>query len=140
MIFPVWIPKRERRGSLDNKNTELLLPNTKTHKFLVVNNSFGNNPPNFAVLVEGNKMEPLLSEGDILLVKKQNTVDHGELGIFMIDGVRHVKRMFFKDGYLRLRSLDANCTDVDLDNVHDVTCEGKVIKVLHPGECKFIEI
>lgn len=125
---------------MDNKNAELCLPDTKTHKFLVVNNSFSGDPPDFAVSVEGNKMEPLLSEGDILLVKKQSTIDHGELGIFLIDGVRHVKIMYFKDGYLRLRSLDPNCDDVDLDNVHDVSCEGKVIKVLHPGECKFLEI
>ncbi|WP_312694067.1 S24 family peptidase [Caproiciproducens sp.] len=117
-----------------------MLPSTDTHEFLIVNNAPEEIPPDFAVTVAGNDMEPLLSEGDILLVKKQDSIAHGELGVFMIDGVRRVKKMNFKNGYVRLSSIDINCDDITLNMVHDLTCEGKVIKVLHPGECKFVKI
>lgn len=117
-----------------------MLPSTDTHMFLLVNNDSGDTPPDFAVTVSGDDMEPLLSEGDILLVKKQDSIAHGELGVFMIDGVRRVKKMNFKDGYVRLSSIDINCDDITLDMVHELACEGKVIKVLHPGECKFVKI
>lgn len=117
-----------------------MLPSTDTHEFLLVSGDSGIASPDFAVTVANESMSPLLSVGDILMVKKQDSVEHGELGIFMIDGVRHVKKMYFKDGYLRLSSTGMNCDDITLDMVHDLTCEGKVIKVLHSGECKFTEI
>lgn len=117
-----------------------MLPSTDTHEFLLVTKEPGVDTPDFAVTVADNSMEPLLSGGDILLVKKQDSVSHGELGIFMIDGVRRVKRMYFKDGHVRLCSLDFNCDDATIDKAHDITCEGKVIKVMRSGECKFIEI
>jgi SOS-response transcriptional repressor LexA len=117
-----------------------MLPSTDTHKFILVSDDFNDIYPDFAVTVSGDNMEPLLCEGDILLVKKQDYAEHGDLGIFLIDGVRRVKKMHFKDGYLRLSSLDINCGEITVDKIHSITCEGKVIKVLHPGECVFSEI
>ena len=106
----------------------------------MVSNDVDDDSPDYAVSVSDSKVDLLLSVGDILLVKKQDTVEHGELGIFLIDNVRQVKKMYFKDGYLRLCSLDVNCDDVDLDHVRDLRCVGKVIKVLHHGESNFTEI
>lgn len=117
-----------------------MLPSTDTHEFLLVNKEVGAVLPDFAVTIADDSMSPLLSGGDILLVKKQESVEHGELGVFMIDGVRRVKKMYFKDGYLRLTSLDINCDDVAINTVKELRCEGKVIKVLHSGECTFTEI
>jgi len=117
-----------------------MLPSTITHKFLLVNNDSSDKPPDFSVVVSGDEMKPLLSEGDILLIKKQDFAEHGDLGIFLIYGVRHVKKMYFKDGYVCLTSLDTNCGNITLNDIHNLTCEGKVVKVLHSGECKFIEI
>lgn len=117
-----------------------MLPSTDTHEFILVSKEPNLIPPDFAVTVADDSMAPLLSSGDILLVKKQDSVAHGELGVFMIDGVRRVKKMNFKNGYVCLRSIDLTCDDIILDKVHEITCQGKVVKVLHPGECRFIEI
>ena len=106
----------------------------------MIDNSPGDNPPDFAVMVPGNNMEPLLVDGDILLVKKQDAVEHGEIGVFIIDGIRRVKKMSFKNGYVRLRSIDTSCDDITLDMINTLTCEGKVVKVLHSGERKFEKI
>ena len=45
-----------------------------------------NRKADFAVMITGNSMEPDYHEGDILLVKSQNTLNSGQLGIFFYDG------------------------------------------------------
>lgn len=45
----------------------------------------------FAVGVNGDSMEPTYKDGDVLLIKKQPSVNIGEIGIFMIDGEAFVK-------------------------------------------------
>lgn len=40
----------------------------------------------FALLVKGNSMEPRIRENDVVIVKKQSTVDSGELAIVLING------------------------------------------------------
>lgn len=45
----------------------------------------------FAVGVYGDSMEPTYSDGDVLLIKKQPSVNVGEIGIFMINGEAFVK-------------------------------------------------
>lgn len=45
----------------------------------------------FAVGVNGDSMEPTYFDGDVLLIKKQPSVNVGEIGIFMINGEAFVK-------------------------------------------------
>lgn len=45
----------------------------------------------FAVGVNGDSMEPTYKDRDVLLIKKQPSVNIGEIGIFMIDGEAFVK-------------------------------------------------
>lgn len=48
----------------------------------------------FAVGVYGDSMEPTYSDGDVLLIKKQPSVNVGEIGIFMINGGESEKSIF----------------------------------------------
>ena len=45
----------------------------------------------FAVGVNGDSMEPTYKDRDVLLIKKQPSVNIGEIGIFMINGEAFVK-------------------------------------------------
>ena len=45
----------------------------------------------FAVTVEGESMSPNFHDGDIVLVKQQNNIDIGQIGIFTIDGDGYIK-------------------------------------------------
>lgn len=40
----------------------------------------------FALIVKGKSMEPRFCEGDVVIVKKQNDVDDGELAIVLVNG------------------------------------------------------
>ena len=77
----------------------------------------------FALRISGNSMEPKYCNGDILLVKKNDSPEIGELGIFILDGSGYFK----KYGGDRLISLNPEYDDIMLDGYSDVICCGKVV-------------
>ena len=77
----------------------------------------------FALKVSGNSMEPTFRNGDVLLVRKQNYVEKGELGIFIGDGEGYFKRFMGK----YLHSLNPSYDDIPLSRFTDFICCGKVI-------------
>lgn len=60
-------------------------------EMIEVENNHINMQANFAVGVNGDSMEPTYSDDDVLLIKKQPSVNVGEIGIFMINGEAFVK-------------------------------------------------
>jgi SOS-response transcriptional repressor LexA len=77
----------------------------------------------YALRISGNSMEPRYRDGDILLVQETDTVEFGELGIFILDG-----NGFFKVfGGDRLYSLNPEYGDILLKDFDDVRVAGKVI-------------
>lgn len=40
----------------------------------------------FALQIKGNSMEPRMYEGDIVIVRKQNSIDNGQIGIVLVNG------------------------------------------------------
>ena len=79
----------------------------------------------FAITIKGNSMEPIYFDGDIVLVKKQPSVDLGEIGIFNIENNGYIK----KYGGDRLISLNAEYDDIILSDYDEdqIRCFGKVI-------------
>ena len=76
---------------------------------------------NFAIGVNGNSMEPTYSDGDTLLVEKQNSINVGEIGIFMIDGEAFVKEL--GNGVLISHNKDYEDKKINENTI----CLGKVI-------------
>jgi phage repressor protein C with HTH and peptisase S24 domain/DNA-binding XRE family transcriptional regulator len=77
----------------------------------------------FAVEVDGDSMEPIYSDGDILLVKSTPTIDIGEVGIFTINGNGYVKKL----GRNKLISYNTNYKAIILHEYDTITCWGRVI-------------
>lgn len=77
----------------------------------------------FAVRVSDNSMEPLFYDGDILLVKKQDSLDYGQIGIFTINNMGYVKR-YQAD---RLESINPDCDDVFVSDGDDTRVNGVVL-------------
>lgn len=77
----------------------------------------------FALCISGNSMEPIYHDGDVVLVKRQNFVSTGEIGIFVVDGSGYIKKF----GGDRLISLNNEYKDIILNENTYVHCCGKVI-------------
>ena len=77
----------------------------------------------YALRISGNSMEPRYHDGDILLVQECETLEFGELGIFILDG-----NGFFKVyGGDRLYSLNEEYGDILLKDFEDARIAGRVI-------------
>lgn len=79
----------------------------------------------FALTIQGNSMEPIYFDSDIVLVKEQPAVDIGQIGIFTIEGEGYIK----KYGGDRLISLNAEYDDIVFSDYDEerIRCVGKVI-------------
>lgn len=80
----------------------------------------------FSLTISGDSMEPIYSDGDIMLVKSQPTVDIGETGIFVVNGSGYIKQ----NGGDRLISLNPDYKDIFFSEGDTVSCAGKVIGVV----------
>ena len=77
----------------------------------------------FALRISGNSMEPKYRDGDILLVEDTESVEIGELGIFILDGNGYFK----KYGGDRLISLNEEYGDILLRDYVEAVCCGRVV-------------
>jgi SOS-response transcriptional repressor LexA len=77
----------------------------------------------FALRISGNSMEPRYRDGDILLVQETDTLEYGELGIFILDGCGFFK-VYAGD---RLVSLNEEYGDILLKDFSDARIAGRVI-------------
>lgn len=102
-----------------------------TGQFLVESEAVSINIPvtaqseqaSFALRIKGNSMEPKYRDGDILLVEECDSVEYGELGIFILDGDGYFKRY---EGD-RLVSLNPDYSPVMLKSFTEISCCGKVV-------------
>ena len=76
----------------------------------------------FALRIKGNSMEPKYRDGDVLLVEECESVEYGELGIFVLDGEGYFK----KYGGDRLISLNPEYSDILLREYTNTVCVGRV--------------
>ena len=77
----------------------------------------------YALRISGNSMEPKYHNGDILLIQNCDSVEIGELGIFILDGEGYFKQF----GGDRLISLNPEYPDIPLSDFADAECCGRVV-------------
>lgn len=82
-----------------------------------------NRSADFIVEVSGDSMLPEYKNEDYLLVHKQETVEVGEIGIFVVNGCGYVKKF----GGDRLISLNEKYDDITFGEYDTVVCYGKVM-------------
>ena len=82
----------------------------------------------FALRVEGESMiEAGILNGDIVIVRKQESADNGEIVVAMIDDEATVKRIFYETDRVRLQPENSHMEPIYADEV-DVL--GRVIALL----------
>lgn len=77
----------------------------------------------FALKISGNSMEPSYHNGDILLVRQQEDLEPGALGIFVLNGNGYFKKL----GKNQLISLNPDYPPIPLREYDTIKCVGKVI-------------
>lgn len=50
----------------------------------------------FALKIKGDSMEPRIREGDVVIVRKQNIVDNGDVAVVLVNGDDATVKKFFK--------------------------------------------
>lgn len=79
----------------------------------------------FCLTIDGNSMEPIYHDKDIVLVKAQDSVEPGQIGIFTIENNGYIKKF----GGDRLISLNDEYDDILFSDYasDDIHCNGLVI-------------
>lgn len=77
----------------------------------------------YAISVKDDCLNPVFFNGDLLLVKYQESVSNGEIGLFRIDERICVKK--YSDG--KLISFNKDIADIDISQKTDIKCVGKLI-------------
>ena len=77
----------------------------------------------FALRISGNSMEPRFHDGDVVLVESADTVEIGELGIFILDGNGYFKKF----GGDSLISLNPEFSNILLRDYAETVCCGRVV-------------
>ena len=70
-------------------------------------------------------MEPIYSDGDIVLVKAYEEINIGETGIFVVNGQGYIKQY----GGDRLISVNSDYDDIVFTEGDYIKCAGKVIGI-----------
>lgn len=77
----------------------------------------------FVIGVDGDSMEPLFFHTDMVLVKKTDEIDVGEIGVFTLNGECLIKEL----GHNQLISRNPHYPPILYDDNSEVKCMGKVI-------------
>jgi repressor LexA len=85
----------------------------------------------FYLVVRGDSMEPYIREGDLALVRRQNILRNGDLGVMVYrDGEGTLKRFFQEDGRVLLKSFNPAYEDLALsgEELSSLYIMGKVVE------------
>ena len=80
-----------------------------------------------ALKVNGDSMEPLFKNGQIIFVEKTNTIKDGQIGVFIINSEAYLKKVYVEENRLTLVSLNKKYADLHFYENESVKLVGKVI-------------
>lgn len=81
----------------------------------------------FGVKISGDSMEPMFTSGQTVWVKEQNTLNNGEIGIFLLDGNAYCKKLQKTKNGVNLLSLNKAYSPIPVCTDSDLIVFGKVL-------------
>ena len=81
----------------------------------------------FALRVSGDSMEPLFRDSQIIWVKQQESVDSGDIGIFIYFDDVYCKKLVVEGDKAYLHSLNPDYEDIEIKEDHGFRTIGKVV-------------
>ena len=82
-----------------------------------------NRKVDYAIKVSGNSMEPDYYDGDIVLVSQKVELNHGDVGIFIINNDAYIKEY----GETELISRNPDADNIIISEYGNIVCMGKVV-------------
>lgn len=136
-VNPAWLMGYDVDKWLDGQTPKIKsIPFIKTAKYTDEIQGYEAVPNDedvdLCILVHDNSMiNARIFEGDIAYVRKQSTVENGEIATVVIDGAITLKRVYMMDNSLILHSENPTIPDKVLSkkDKKDITILGKVISV-----------
>lgn len=90
-------------------------------------------PDMIGIQVKGNSMYPKIEDGDIIVVRKQESVDSGDVAVILLDETEGlVKKVVYGDDWIELHSFNPEYQTRRFDGaeVQRLRVVGKVLKVV----------
>lgn len=120
--MPAYLPKTYYSISASAGNGEMLFDDLEQSTIMVPQTSESERA-DFVLQVNGDSMLPDFKDGDKVLVKKQDSIEIGEIGIFIVNCESFIKKL----GQSELISLNKKYKPIPLRESDSVSCVGKVI-------------
>lgn len=80
-----------------------------------------------ALQVNGNSMEPMFHDKEVIFIEKTHEIKNGQIGVFIIDGEAYVKKVYVEEDRLTLVSLNKAYPDLHFYENESIELVGKVI-------------
>lgn len=81
----------------------------------------------FAFQVQGDSMEPVFEDGEVIFVEEDPEVLNGQIGVVEINDELFVKKMYIENNALRLVSLNKKYKEIIADGTDNICVIGRVI-------------
>ena len=95
-----------------------ILATENIEDYLVLPQSLQGRGDLFALRVKGESMiEAGIEDGDIVVLRRQETAENGEIVVAMIDDEATLKRIYYEDGHVRLQPENAAMEPIYADEV-----------------------
>lgn len=86
-----------------------------------------NRNADFAIRISGDSMEPDIPDGSIVLIKKQQTINSGQIGIFIYDNEIKCKKYYKKKKLISLISLNKKYAPISISSNRRIDVIGIVL-------------
>ena len=90
-----------------------------------------NDPESYRYLfVKGDSMEPFIHEGDLALIRIQQTLQNGDLGVVIYKDESTLKKYYYRDGAVVLKPFNSEYPTLTIrgNDLNDLIVFGKVIE------------
>ena len=81
----------------------------------------------FGITIHGDSMMPRINDGDVVWVRSQDSLEQGEVGVFVLNGDALCKKLVLVSGRFFLRSLNEKYRDIPIGEDDNLKVIGKVL-------------
>lgn len=80
-----------------------------------------------AIIIGGDSMEPRIIDGQTIYVHRQEILEHGEVGVFFLNGESLCKKLYSVDGIVKLLSYNEKYAPIEVHEDDNLRIFGKVV-------------